>query len=395
MADLISSNDIRANNARKIMYELRNSPPITRKELADRLELSVPTITNISRILLSEGHIAASGSVEAAVGRKPTLLTVNSGSGYAVGLNITTHFARIVVLNFGGEVLLQDTFHMGFTGTEEYWLEIARRTDEQIELLGLGRERVLGVRLAISPLLLPGNEMSLDPGSIPGHMLDPEQIAHAFSYPVALMTPAEAAGISRYWYKRDISNTLVILLNRFIEGCLITQDPLSHLPQSRRLPLGHISLDPKGKRCFCGKRGCFQTFCSSSVITDRINGLDTSANVVTTEPVDRPLIHWSQFIEEVEAGNAEYKALFDEYLDYLCYEILNLRLLFEADVVIAGDNASIFARYRGELVRRLKELSPQWSWEDIEKCLHTSNHPSYEACVGAALSVFDAVLAEI
>lgn len=395
MTEVINSNDIRANNARKIIYELRNAPPITKKELADRLDLSLPTITNIGRILEREGYIVPCGSVEATVGRKPALISINRSSRYAVGLHVNTHFAMAAVLDFGGEILLQEDFPLPFSGTIDYWRELSRRADEMVERLGLERERVLAVRIAVSHLLLPGNELCMAPDSIPEQMPGPKEIAACFSWPAELMTPAEAAGISRYWYKTDIRNTIVILLNRHIEGCLITQDPLSHLPRSRTLPLGHISIDPRGKRCFCGKRGCFQTVCSSSVIVDRINGLDTSDEVVVNTVPTRPLVHWTQFIEEVEAGNAEYKALFDEYMDYLAYQVLNLRLLFEADVIIAGENASIFARYRGDLVRRLKELSPQWAWEDIEQFVHTSDHPRYEACVGAALSVFDDAMAAI
>ena len=255
MNEKLNSIDIRANNARRIIYELRNSPPITKKELADRLELSLPTITNIGRILESEGYIEECGSVEAAVGRKPALLTVSRGSRYAVGVHVDTHHFTAAVLNFGGDILLQERILLPFAGTEEYWQSLARHADGMIERLGLARERVLGVRAAISHLLLPDSEDFLDPASIPEHLLSPEEIAKAFTLPMRLIIPSEAAGTARYWYKRDVSNSLVLLLNRYIEGCLITQDPLSHLPRSRPIPLGHISLDPKGRRCFCGRRG--------------------------------------------------------------------------------------------------------------------------------------------
>ncbi|MBO6014213.1 MAG: MarR family transcriptional regulator [Oscillospiraceae bacterium] len=61
MADVINNNDIRANNARKILFALRNGEPTTKKELAEKLELSLPTITNISKVLEADGYIEECG----------------------------------------------------------------------------------------------------------------------------------------------------------------------------------------------------------------------------------------------------------------------------------------------------------------------------------------------
>jgi len=61
MTEQLNSRDIRANNVRNIIYQLRQSSPITRKELANSLGLSIPTITNISKTLVEKSSLSNVG----------------------------------------------------------------------------------------------------------------------------------------------------------------------------------------------------------------------------------------------------------------------------------------------------------------------------------------------
>ena len=108
------------------------------------------------------------------------------------------------------------------------------------------------------------------------------------------------------------------------------------------------------------------------------------------------MIHWDEFLERMEAGDKEYRALFEEYFDALACFINNIRIAFDADIVICGDITEIIEKYKPLLVQKIRGLSPSWKPpEDVDGYLHTSSFARYQASVGAALSVFDDLIEKI
>lgn len=393
MADVINNNDIRANNARKILFALRNGEPTTKKELAEKLELSLPTITNISKVLEADGYIEECGSVESAVGRKPALITLSRKSRYAVGVHVQTHIVSAAIVDFSGEVLLQESKNILYKGTPDYWTALSEYVDSLIESLDLEKARIAGIKVAIPAIFFPMAWKAVGIRDDPEGIVGVREIGAYFAYPAQVIPIAEAAGTTRIWYGAVENNTIVIELARFIDGCYIYRESLTGIRRVRTFDIGHISINKDGKRCFCGKNGCLQAYCSTSGLIDRVNGIDTTMEIVSKS---RGILHWNEFIRQMEAGNQEYRALFDEYIDALAYFINNIRIAFGADIVICGDITHIIEKYKPELVRRIQALSPSWKQpEDVDAYLHTSSFAGYQASVGAALSVFDDLIEKI
>ena len=393
MADVINNNDIRANNARKILFALRNGEPTTKKELAEKLELSLPTITNISKVLEADGYIEECGSVESAVGRKPALITLSRKSRYAVGVHVQTHIVSAAIVDFSGEVLLQESKNILYKGTPDYWTALSEYVDSLIESQDLEKARIAGIKVAIPAIFFPMAWKAVGIRDDPEGIVGVREIGAYFAYPAQVIPIAEAAGTTRIWYGAVENNTIVIELARFIDGCYIYRESLTGIRRVRTFDIGHISINKDGKRCFCGKNGCLQAYCSTSGLIDRVNGIDTTMEIVSKS---RGILHWNEFIRQMEAGNQEYRALFDEYIDALAYFINNIRIAFGADIVICGDITHIIEKYKPELVRRIQALSPSWKQpEDVDAYLHTSSFAGYQASVGAALSVFDDLIEKI
>ncbi len=393
MPDVINNNDIRANNARKILFALRNGEPTTKKDLSEKLQLSLPTITNITKILEADGYIEECGSVESAVGRKPALITLSKTSRYAIGIHVQTHMVSVAIADFSGEVVLQETKSSLYKGTQEYWKALSEYVDSLIEGLDLEKTRVAGIKVAIPAIFFPMAWKKVGIRDDPEGIVGIREVGEYFRYPAEVIPIAAAAGITRIWYGAVENNTIVIELARFIDGCYIYRESLTGIRRVRTFDIGHISINREGKPCFCGRKGCLQAYCSTSAIIDRINGIDTTREIISKH---REIVHWNEFIERMEEGNEEYRALFEEYLDALACFISNIRIAFASDIVICGDITHIIEKYKPELVRRIRALSPSWKEpEDVDAYLHTSSFAGYQASVGAALSVLDDLIEKI
>lgn len=389
----ISNNiDVRANNARKIIMALRNSPPVTKKDLADSIGLSLPTITNICKVLAKHDYISECGSVDSYVGRKPALISLNKCSRLSVGVSISTHLAAIAIVDFGGEILYQDTRNFPYSGTKAYWTKLARYIDSILEESGVDITKIVGVRIAMPHVFDPDCWLLAGLKSRPRGMVSYSEIPTYFKYKTDIITASEAAGIPRFWYGNIEADCVVVLLSRYVEGCIVHRDPSTKAISTKICPLGHMTLKYDGDECFCGKRGCFQTYCSTSRIVDMANGLDTLKHF-TAEYVKKPIIYLDSFFAGVEEGNEEFTALWDDYLDKLSYAIHNLRLLFRSDIIICGEISSNIAKYKKVLIDKIDSLSN--FKDDVDGYLHTSSLAKYDTCVGAALSLCDSILIDL
>ncbi len=392
MGTVLNSNDIRINNTRKIVYALRNSPPLTKKDLSEKLGLSLPTIASIAAELEEKGYIADCGRTDSSVGRKPALIALNNTACYAVGIHISTHFGEIAVVSFGGEIVARQIFRKPFTGTEAYWRDISSEIDVLLAENGIEAEKVCGVRIAVPYILFPLFWEQANLRDKPEDMIDLKDVPRLMPYEVDLVPVAIAAGVPRYWYGKLDRDAAVIFLDRYIEGCILERDANTGSITAKACLLGHMTLDYRGRECFCGKKGCFQEYCSAAVIADRINGLDTAHNVIGSFPTKK-LIHLAGFFEGIEAGNEEYARVWEEYLDALANAVHNIRLLLNDDVIICGEMAEYIAPYKPVLVRKIREIS--MTDEDAEEYLHTSRLSRYDACIGAALSRIDSLVENI
>ncbi|MBO6014212.1 MAG: ROK family protein [Oscillospiraceae bacterium] len=331
--------------------------------------------------------------MESAVGRKPALITLSRKSRYAVGVHVQTHIVSAAIVDFSGEVLLQESKNILYKGTPDYWTALSEYVDSLIESLDLEKARIAGIKVAIPAIFFPMAWKAVGIRDDPEGIVGVREIGAYFTYPAQVIPIAEAAGTTRIWYGAVENNTIVIELARFIDGCYIYRESLTGIRRVRTFDIGHISINKDGKRCFCGKNGCLQAYCSTSGLIDRVNGIDTTMEIVSKS---RGILHWNEFIRQMEAGNQEYRALFDEYIDALAYFINNIRIAFGADIVICGDITHIIEKYKPELVRRIQALSPSWKQpEDVDAYLHTSSFAGYQASVGAALSVFDDLIEKI
>jgi|GEM_PF-2745628 len=389
----INSNDIRINNTKKIIFALRNSPPITKRELAESLRLSLPTIASIVKDLEESGYILDCGRTDSAVGRKPSLISLNYEACYMVGVRIATHSLDIAVLNFGGEIVARNELLKAFSGTESYWREISEEIDRLIDESGTDKNKVNGIRIAVPYILYPQFWANAKLKSKPKNMISLAEVPTCFSYETDLVEVAIAAGVPRYWYGKLDKDAAVIFLSRYIEGCILRKDPITGGISAQACQIGHMSLNYRGRDCFCGKNGCFQEYCSTSLIIDKINGLDTSHDVIGRLP-KKKIKNWDEFFADLEAGNREYAELWDHYLDMLAYAIHNVKILLRSDIIISGEISEFIARYKHVLVKKIGAFSIEEE-TDIDEYLHTNALSRYDACIGAALSRIDSLVETI
>ncbi len=89
-----------------------------------------------------------------------------------------------------------------------------------------------------------------------------------FKVPVAIINDANAAALGEYYYghAKGLKNFIVITLGTGMGAGIFVDGNLLYGERGLAGELGHIIVDPGGRRCNCGRSGCLETYVSATGI---------------------------------------------------------------------------------------------------------------------------------
>jgi glucokinase len=136
-------------------------------------------------------------------------------------------------------------------------------------------EDVGGTSLAAVGVAAPGpidvsNSEVLNAPNLPKFRRTPLKalLERELEAPVVLENDANAAAVAeqRLGHGRNVENMVYITVSTGIGGGIIIDGRLYHGFRGGAGEFGHMTIDPKGPLCGCGKRGCWEAFASGTAI---------------------------------------------------------------------------------------------------------------------------------
>lgn len=107
---------IKQQNLESIKATLYRYAPLSRAEIAERLELTPPTITNIVAELIQQGVVqelpASANAASHGVGRKPINIDLIPGSRLALGLSLGRDYTHYCITDLRGGIRAQGSFDL-------------------------------------------------------------------------------------------------------------------------------------------------------------------------------------------------------------------------------------------------------------------------------------------
>jgi glucokinase len=96
-----------------------------------------------------------------------------------------------------------------------------------------------------------------------------------YDLPVAITNDANAAAIGEMLFggARGMKHAIVITLGTGLGSGIITNGELLYGADGFAGELGHTTVDPKGRECACGKRGCLETYVSATGLCRSVSEL--------------------------------------------------------------------------------------------------------------------------
>jgi len=162
--------------------------------------------------------------------------------------------------------------------------------------------------------------------------------------PCAMENDANMAAWGAYEIelKRKYDNVLALTLGTGIGSGLVLGGKLYHGASGTAGEAGHVKIEPGGRPCACGGKGCLEAYCGSRAIMARARELIKSekAFVKKFADKDRQRFNTICLTNAAEAGNAAARRVWAETGHYLGMGLAGLILVLNPGCVVLTGGVS-------------------------------------------------------
>lgn len=356
--------EIKQKNRTSIFQLLRRRSGISRQDIVSALDLSLPTVTQNLIELEEEGLICPSGSIGNTGGRRARAYSMVRDARTAIGLEITKHHLSAVAVDLSGSLIATIRERVNFSQTDDYYRKLGEIITRIVELAHLKEENILGVGIGVPGLITADNREVFYGEILHFTGATCEEFSKYIPYPTALFNDANAAGFAETWSNPGTRNAFYIMLSTNVGGAVYINDRQYSGDNIRAGEVGHMVIVPGGKQCYCGRQGCLDAYCAATVLSSVTDG------------------NLSRFFEGLQAGDPEIRAHWERYLQHLATAVMNVRMLFDCDIIIGGYVGSYMDVYLDDLK---KFIEGQSSFEKTADYLVPCRYKTEAIAAGAAL----------
>jgi len=259
----------RKYNSATILDHLRLHAPISRAGLAKYTGLTRSTVSRIIDQLQAENLVREVGSKQEKVGRPGTMIELNPSGGAAVGVEIGVDFISIILTNFIAQILWREHISMPEeSDVRAYLREAEKLIYAALQVAKAEGFQPLGIGVGVWGLVdIEKGEVRFAPNlkwrDIPLKKLWEGR----FGLTVFVENDANASAMGEYYLgaAKNVDDFIYVNTGIGLGGGIISAGILFRGWNGYAGEIGHMTIDPDGEACMCGKRGCWETQVGSRV----------------------------------------------------------------------------------------------------------------------------------
>ena len=307
---------IRDINTQSVIQTITREGSISRAAIASKLKLTKATVSAIVQVLLDRDLVLETGSDDTKKGRKPILLQMNKSCGYIISVNLALDTITLMTANLLGEDCTIYQYHAPSLASD-LLPALFQYIHDAAATLPESHYGLLGIALGI-------------------HLVTP--LSQEFGVPVFMENEANLSVLGEWSYCHHTNEMLYISIHSGIGVGIIMRNQLVKGKNGYAGELGHTIIEPNGRPCPCGNRGCLEQYASERVIfaeLSRLRGIPVTPDVFETL---------------YRQGDPDAKRLLEEFILYMSIGINNLLNNFNPDIIVLN---SVFIRCCPDLCERI------------------------------------------
>ena len=185
----------------------------------------------------------------------------------------------------------------------------------------------------------------------------------------------------------DLDYSVTIHIGNGISGGIIINNKLYTGFNGAGAVLGHMVIDKHGKSCSCGRAGCFETFCSEKALIEQTKEAalkNPDSLIMQVCSNDLSQVTCTTEYEAMKLGDADAKAVFDEYVENMAIALTNISNILMPEVIILSGGITVLGEALLKPVRE-QMYSCVYSREYTLPMLKLSEMGSASVLIGAGM----------
>ena len=353
-------------NRSKIYQYIYRSKLTSKLQIVQDLQMGLSTVSQNLNLLENEGLIEKNGYFDSTGGRKANAIQIVSDFRISIGVGILKNIFHITAIDLYGNTICTDTIPLTYSNTAAYYQQITDKVKDFIDKNQYPENKILGVSIATQGITSPDNTTVIYGNIMNNTGMRLKDFSRHLPYPCHLEHDSKSAAFLELWNHPELDSAVVLLLNRNLGGAIITNHQIHQGRSMHSGTIEHICVNPDGPLCYCGNRGCLETYCSA-------NSLEQASGMTIKEFF--PLLR--------EKKSPQLIQIWEDYLKHLAFAMKNLNLVIDAPIIISGYLAPYFTEDDTDyLLRQINSMTP---FELKEEQILVGTHGQYTPAIGAAL----------
>ncbi|CAI9416320.1 ROK family transcriptional regulator [Nocardioides sp. T2.26MG-1] len=250
-----------------VLRRLRDQGPRSRARLAEELDLSRSAVSGLVAELEDFGLVRTGGVERGGLGRPGTAVELDGSRVCGLGAEISVNHVATVALDLRGRVVAEhresvDASRLSVSEVLDHLAALIARTEDEVHAAAA---QVVGLGVGVAGLVDRTRDvLTLGPNlgwrDVPlGAELRGRLGA---AYPVLLDNEGNLAATAEALPGDPARQDLLVLFGEVgLGGGIVADGRLLRGRQGYAGEIGHMIVDPGGRRCGCGRIGCWETVC--------------------------------------------------------------------------------------------------------------------------------------
>lgn len=333
-----NSMEVRRRNRNKIYRIIHQKKRISKQEIANQLQLSLPTVSQNLSELYEKDLIYENGNFESTGGRKAKGISCNMNAKMAIGLDITKSQISGVLVDLSGNAVFSVRIQENFSPEERYYVKLKGIVEQILSWEKVQPDSILGIGISM-PGIISGDHKTILYAPVVETTTLYEDLKKYLPYPYVILNDAKAGGFAELWHSPHMENMVYLSLSNSVGGAVLMNHNLYYGAGFLSGEIGHMTLVIDGKPCYCGQKGCMDAYCSAKVLAEYADG------------------NLDDFFYRLAEGNESCRTAWETYLKYLAVAINNIRNCLDCEIVVGGYVGSHMGEHLEKLQQYVAERS--------------------------------------
>lgn len=304
---------------------------VSRNEIIENTSLKKATVANLVKELIEEQFIVEAGKDVSTGGRRSKLLKLNEKAGYALGIDIGVNYLRGIITDLNGTIFFDSNEEILDTTFTNYFQKIVTLIQLLEVNVPASPYKIIGIGIAV-PGIIDTEGLIIKAPNLGWQRVDLiTMLKEHINYPIYISNEANAGGFAEFSFihNQQHQNLLFVSIGFGIGVGIFVNGELYHGELGFSGESGHMIIQVNGKKCRCGRNGCWEAYASEYALIQEAEGALNIPNLTLEKLI------------ALSPDEKDIQNIFADIGHYIGIGLVNLIYTFNPSKIIIGNRITL------------------------------------------------------